>query len=133
MMHGIPPVQFTCLTVFFHNLSPSLPLGLAPSTSYTIHFFTQSLSSFHSTCSYYRNLFCCSTEIISCNPSLSFNSLLGTLSCSLTPYTHLTIFISEVPPHFPFSWARSHFRETYYFTHNCYTISLSLSMIYPYW
>jgi len=25
MIHGILPVQFTCLTVFFHNLSPSFP------------------------------------------------------------------------------------------------------------
>ena len=33
------------LQVFF-----GLPLGLAPSTSYSIHFFTQSLSSFRSTC-----------------------------------------------------------------------------------
>jgi len=33
------------LQVFF-----GLPLGLVPSTSYSIHFFTQSLSSFRSTC-----------------------------------------------------------------------------------
>jgi len=59
-----------------------LPLGLAPSTSYSIHFFTQSLPSFHSTCPYHRNLFCFSTEIMSSNSSLSPNHLLGTLSCS---------------------------------------------------
>jgi len=44
-IHGILPVQSTHLTVFFHNLSPCflwLPLGLTPSTSYFIHFFTQS-------------------------------------------------------------------------------------------
>ena len=46
------------LQVFF-----GLPLGLVPSTSYSIHFFTQSLSSFHSTCPYHCNLFRCSTEI----------------------------------------------------------------------
>ena len=34
---------------------------------------------FHSTCPYHRNMFCCSTEIISSNPSLPLNSLLGTL------------------------------------------------------
>jgi len=43
MIHGILPVQSTRLTVFFHNLSLQvffgLPLGLAPSTSYSIHFF----------------------------------------------------------------------------------------------
>ena len=54
-IHGILPVQSTCLTIFFHNLSQvffGLPLGLAPSTSYSIHFFTQLLSSFCNTCSY---------------------------------------------------------------------------------
>jgi len=48
-----------------------LPLGLAPFTSYSIHFFTQSLSSFRNTCPYHRNLFCHNTEIMSSNPSLS--------------------------------------------------------------
>jgi len=72
-IHGILPVQSTRLTVFFHKLQVffGLPLGLAPSTSYSIHFFTQSLSSFHNTCPYHCSLFCCSTEIISSNPSLS--------------------------------------------------------------
>jgi len=59
-IHSILRIQFTCLTIFFHNLSPSflcgLPLVLAPSTSYSIHFFTQSLSSFRNTCPYHRNL-----------------------------------------------------------------------------
>ena len=35
----------TSLQVLF-----GLPLGVAPSTSYSMHFFTQSSSSFHSTC-----------------------------------------------------------------------------------
>ena len=46
MIHSILSVQFTCLTVFLHNLFQvifGLPLGPAPSTSYSIHFFTQSL------------------------------------------------------------------------------------------
>ena len=51
-----------------------LPLGLEPST-----FFTQSGSSFRITCPYHRNLFCCSINIISSIPSLSLNSLRGTL------------------------------------------------------
>ena len=70
----------------FHTISVQpffgLPLCLAPSTSYSIHFFAQSLSSFCSTCPYHCNLFCCSTKIISSNPSLSLSSLLGTLSSS---------------------------------------------------
>jgi len=78
--YGILSVQFTCLTVFFHNLSKFslVYLGLAPSTSYSIHLFTLSLSSFCITCPYHRNLFCCSTEIMSSNPSVSLNPLLNT-------------------------------------------------------
>ena len=48
-----------------------LPVGLESSTSCSIHFFIQS-SSFCNTCPYHCNLFCCSTEIISSNPSLSW-------------------------------------------------------------
>jgi len=40
MIHGIL-VQFTCLAVFLHNFRPRF-LGLAPSTSYSVDFFTQS-------------------------------------------------------------------------------------------
>jgi len=79
------------LQVFF-----DLPLGLVPSTLYSIHFFTQSLSSFRSTCPYHRNLFRCNTEIMSSNSSLPLNSLLGTLSCNFTPHIHLTILISAL-------------------------------------
>ena len=42
-------------TTSFHVLF-GLPLGLEPSTSYSIHFFTQSVSSFRSTCPYQHNL-----------------------------------------------------------------------------
>jgi len=73
MIHDILPIQSTCFTVFFHSLCPiffGVPLGMAPSTSYSIHFFTQSLSSFRSTCPYHCNLFWWSTKIISSNPSL---------------------------------------------------------------
>jgi len=50
MIHGILPVQSTCLTVFFHNLSPSL-LKWSASWPGTLHFilhifFAQSLSFF---------------------------------------------------------------------------------------
>jgi len=57
-----------------------LPFGLVPSTSYSIRFFTQSVSSFRNMCPYHRNLFCCSINIISSIPSLSLNSLLRALS-----------------------------------------------------
>ena len=45
----------TSLQVLF-----GLPLGLGPSASYSMHFFTQSSSSsFCNTCPYHRDLFCC--------------------------------------------------------------------------
>ena len=88
-------------TTSFHVLF-GLPLGLEPSTSYSIHFFTQSVSSFRSTCPYHRYLFCCSINIISSIPSLSLNSLLGSLSFTLTLHIHLTILISA-------SWSATSF------------------------
>jgi len=42
-------------------------------------------------CPHHRNLYCCSVHIMSSNPSLSFNPLLQTLSCSFMPLIHLTI------------------------------------------
>jgi len=71
-----------------------LPLGMEPYTSYSIYFFTQSVSCFHNTCPYHHNLFCCSINIISSIPSLCVNSLHGTLSFTLTLHIHLTILIS---------------------------------------
>jgi len=80
-------------TTSFHVIF-GLPIWLEPSTSYSIHFFTQSVSSFCTTCPYHHNLFCCSINIMSFIPSLSLNSLLGTLSFTSTLHIHLTIFIS---------------------------------------
>jgi len=65
-LHAWQSFCTTSLHVLF-----GLPLGLGPSTSYSIlHFFTQSVSSFRSTCPYNRNLFCCSINITSSIPSL---------------------------------------------------------------
>ena len=50
-----------------------LPLVLWPSTSYSMHFFTQSSSSVRSTYPYQRSLFCCNTNVMSVS------------------YTHLTL------------------------------------------
>ena len=55
----------TSLQVLF-----SLSFGIEPSTSYSIHFFAQSLSFFRNTCPHRHNLFCCSTEITSSIPNL---------------------------------------------------------------
>jgi len=64
-------LRHQCFCTISVQLFFGLPLGLVPSTSYSIHFFIQSFSSFRSTCPYHRNLFCCSTEIMSSNPGLS--------------------------------------------------------------
>ena len=50
----------TSFQVFF-----GLPLGLEPSTSSYIHFFTQSSSSFRNTWPYQHSLFCCYTNAMS--------------------------------------------------------------------
>ena len=76
------------------SMSSLVYLLVWSSTSYSIHFFTQSVFSFHNTCPYHCNLFCCSINIMSSIPSLSLNSLLGTLSLTLTLHIHLTILIS---------------------------------------
>ena len=81
-----------CLTVFFHNLSPS-PLFFLLVWNF-IHFFSELLSSFCSTCWYRCNLSCWSTEIMWSILNLSPNLSLGNLSFTLTPHIHLTIIIS---------------------------------------
>jgi len=52
-----------------------LSLGLEPSTSYSIHFFTQPSSSFHSTCPCHCSLFCRNTNAVSSIPNLSLSAL----------------------------------------------------------
>ena len=112
----------TSLQVLF-----GLPLGLGPFTFYSMHFFTQSSSSFRNTWSYHRSLFCCNTNAMSSIPSLSLSSLLGNLSFSLVPHIHLTILISArwSATHFLSLQARSHFHATCCFSHNCCTTFLS--------
>ena len=55
-IHSILLVQNTCLVIFLHNLCPC-PLWSTSWSgalhSYSIHFFTQSVSSFRSTCPYH--------------------------------------------------------------------------------
>jgi len=76
------------LQVFFR-----LPLGLVPSTSYSIHFVTNyCLVLNHMPIPLQPATY--STEIMSSNPSLSLSPLLGTLSFSLMLHIHLTILIS---------------------------------------
>jgi len=94
MIHSIVPVQIMCLAIFFAQPLFMSSLVYLLVWSIFIHFFTQSVSSFRSTCPYHRSLFCCTINIISSIPSLSVNSLLGTLSFTLTLLIHLTILIS---------------------------------------
>jgi len=85
------------MTIFFYDLTPSFlwpALGLTPSTSKSMHFFTQSLLSFLKTCPYCLNLCHCITVIIQHIPNLSLNSLLENLSFISMPHIHLIILIS---------------------------------------
>jgi len=123
---------------FLHNLYLEvffgIPFSLAHSTSYSTHFFTQSLSSFSTTCSYHHNLFCC-TVVPRLYHVIPFSLSTLYLELSLLPQCHISIWPfsslpATVPPHFLFLQARSHFHATYYFAHNCCTISVSLSIIF---
>ena len=96
-IHSILLVQFTCLTVLFHNLSPS-PLW-SSCWSWTLYFILHAflhpvIIFFHNKHPYDCSLFCCNTNAMSSIPNLSLSSLLGYLSFSLTPHIHLTIIIS---------------------------------------
>ena len=105
------PWHHPCSFHIFGNLCTTsndvlfgLPMGLEPSTSYSIHFFTQSLSSFCNTCPYHRNLFCCSNDVMPTIPSLSLNSLFK-LYPSTSHHTSTWPFLSlssEVSSHFLF-------------------------------
>jgi len=90
-LHAWQSFCTTSLHVLF-----GLPLGLEHSTSYSVYFLTQSVSSFHNICPYHRSLFCCSINIISSIPSFSLNSLLETIFYLniTTLHIHLTILIS---------------------------------------
>jgi len=82
----------------FTALCPGLPRWASSRRNThppTIMIIIQSLSaSSIYTCPYHRNLFCCSINIISSIPNLSLNSILGTLSVTLTLHIRLTILIS---------------------------------------
>ena len=108
-LHAWQSFLTTSLQVLF-----GLPLGLGSSTSYSVHFFTQSSSSFRSTCPYQRSMFCCNTNAMSSTPSLSLSSLLGNLSFSLMPHIHLTVLISAhwSATTFSFLTGRSHFHAS---------------------
>ena len=86
---GSDSLSLTSLQVFF-----GLPLGLTPSSSKSIYFFTQSFSSFLNTCPYHLILYRSITVVISSVPSFSFNSLHKNLSVTITPHVQLIILIS---------------------------------------
>ena len=94
------------LQVFF-----GLPLGLAPSTSYSIHLFTNHCLLF---AAHAHTIATCFAVV----PRL-YHLFLVSLS---TLYLELSSLPAEVPPHFPFVLTRSHLRATYYFACNCCTI-----------
>jgi len=95
-IYSILPAQIKWLTVFLHNFSPS-PLWFT-SWSGTLHFILHTFLHpiavfFCSTCPYQHNLFRCSTEIMSSNPSLSLNPLLGTVCCCFMPHIQLKYMV----------------------------------------
>jgi len=82
------------LDSLLHNLSPSLLwfTSWSGTLHFILHTFLHPIIVFF--LQHHCNLFCRSTEIMSSNPSLSLNPLLGTLFCGLMPHIHLTILVS---------------------------------------
>jgi len=129
-IHTILPVQFTCLTIFFAQPVSTSPLW---STSWSgalrliLHTFLYLISVF-----FLQHMPIPLQPVFAVVPRsyhlflVSLNTLLGTLSFTLTSHIYLSILISvhSSAPHF-LSWqARSHFHVAYYFTHSCCTASL---------
>jgi len=92
-----------------------LHIDLGPCTSYSVHFFTQSSSSFHSTCPYHRSLFCCSANLMSSIPNHSSNNAHNsTMSSSVhansTPYLDYVFYLNVTHPsdHSHFCWLKCH-------------------------
>ena len=108
----------------------SLPRHLLPSTSSDMIFFTQSSSSFPSTCHNDLTLFCFTASDTDSTPILSLSSALGTVSLSDTPHIYLTILIS-VRSNLPLcSTVMAHVSLPYIIallTHVTYSFSISLS------
>jgi len=133
MIYSILPVQFTCLTVFLHNSLQvlfGLSLDLATSTSYSIHFFTQSLSSFHNTRPYHRNLLAVVPRL--CHIIIvRLSALYLELSFTLTSHIHHS-HLCSLKCHIFFSYSPrlTSMQHTTFYTSAVQC--LSLSMIYPY-
>jgi len=130
--YGILPVQCMCLSVFLHNPSPSFLLYTSWPGTLQFIFHTPNHCFLFTT--HAHTIATCFALV----PPLCHLILVSTWNCILWlktthPSDHSHQLPAEVPPHFLFLQARSHFHATYYFAHNCCTISLSLSMMYLYW
>jgi len=107
-------VQFTCLAVFFHNLSTFSWVYLLAWHSPLHTLYISSPSHF------------AVVPRLSSNPSLSLNPLLGTLPCSLTPHIHLTILISA-------RWSATSFSFLFYLAKTEYDFSVTTNKISFHW
>ena len=86
-LHGRQSFCTISVQVFFGSFcSGTLHFILHTFLHPSIVFFSQHM------CPYHCSLFCCSTEIMWSNPSLSFNPLLGTQSFSLMPHIQAVIW-----------------------------------------
>jgi len=118
-IHSILLVQFTCLTVFLHNFSPS-PLW---STSWSwalhliLHTYISSPNQYLLFATHAHIIAACLAVVprLSSVPSLYLNSVLGTLSFTFTSHIHLIILISARlnATCFLSLQARSHFHVAY--------------------
>jgi len=131
-IHDILPVQLTHLTVFCTisvQVFFGLPHGLVPSTSYSIHFFTQPLSSFLEICHTITAGFAvvprlCHLILVSLSTLFMQLYLLASCQTSMWSFSSLP---AEVPPHFPFLQARSHFHAAYYLAQPLHNLPFTIN------
>src|SRR5260221_56975 len=90
------PISFMSLFTTSIHIFFGLPLDLGPSTSKTLQPFTQSQSSFLSTCPNHLSLFHFTTTPIASTPILSLDIALVIFSLRETPHIILIILISAL-------------------------------------
>src|SRR5260221_12646629 len=92
------PISFMSLFTTSIRIFFGLPLGFGPFTSKMVQPFTQSQSSFLSTCPNHLSLFCFTTTLITSTstPILPLNITLVILSLRDTPHIILIILISAL-------------------------------------
>ena len=94
VIHNITQLYVQIIHILVHYVFLGLALCLAPSISKTTHFFTQSSSSFLTTCPHHHGLFLWTTFTMSSIPNRCLSSMQDSLSFNFTRHIQQIILIS---------------------------------------